>query len=409
MFPRIFPVRQQVTAGGIDDVAAAVRAELRSLPLDGRIRAGMRVAVGVGSRGISCLREVVSTVVEELLALGAKPFLVPAMGSHGGGTAVGQEAVLVGYGLGPDHLGIPIHSDLSVIQVGSTSAGMPVYVDAQAATADAILVINRIKPHTAFRNRWESGLMKILAVGLGKERGAATIHRWGLRDAMPEAARVILQELPVVAGVAIVENGQHRPARVTVLGAERIEQAEPGLLEEAWQHLPRIPFDPLDVLVLREIGKDLSGTGMDLNVVGMWRRTGGEVTPRFSTIVALDLTAASHGNAVGVGYADVITTRLRDKIDWQVTHTNCLVSGNYNGGKLPIALATDRQVIAAAIADRTAPRIVLCRNTLELEELWVSEALTGDVATSPSLTQIGPAVPIPFDEQGMLGLFGTAP
>jgi hypothetical protein len=403
-FPAIAPVRQHLTTDTVADVPAHVRAQLRSLPLAASIRPGMRVAVGVGSRGIGCIAEVVTTLVDELLRLGCRPYLVPAMGSHGGGTAAGQEEVLIGYGLGPERLGIPIHSSMATVQVGQTPAGMPVYFDAQAAQADAIIVVNRVKPHTAFRNRWESGLFKMLAVGFGKEAGAATIHSWGIQEAMPAAARVVLATQPVVAGIAIVENGEHRPAQIAVLPAAEIEAREPHLLEEAWRHLPRIPLEPLDLLVLQEIGKDISGTGMDLNVVGMWRRTGGPVQPDFRAIAALSLTANSHGNAVGIGYCDLIPQRLRDQVDWEATYTNCLTAGNFNGGKAPITLPTDRDVLAAGLP-RTNPaqaRLVIARNTLDLGLLWVSAALLPELGRHANLEQVGPLRPLSFDATGAL-------
>jgi hypothetical protein len=403
-FPNLAPVRQELKTDHIADVSSHVRAQLQSSNLRQRIKVGARVAIGLGSRGVSCISDVVTPLVETLFEWGANPILVPAMGSHGGGTAEGQSEVLVGYGLGK--LGAPILSNMDSVQIGVTPQGMPVYTDINASQADTIIVVNRIKPHTAFRNQWESGLMKMLAVGLGKERGAATIHGWGLRDAMPAAARVVLAKLPVVAGIGIVENGQHQPAAIELIPAEQIEAREPHLLTMAWQHLPRIPLEPLDLLILQEIGKDISGTGMDLNVVGMWRRTGGEPKPDFRAITALDLTPNSHGNAVGVGYCDVIPQRLADKVDRQVTYTNCLTAGNYNGGKIPITLPTDQAVISAVLP-RTEPaqaRVVVARNTLDLGLLWVSEALLPQVSTVATLKQIGPAQPMTFDAMGQLSL-----
>jgi hypothetical protein len=403
-YPAIAPVQQRLTTDHIADPAAHVTAHLRALPLAGRVRPGMRVAIGCGSRGIGCIRDVVGPLVAELLSLGASPFLVPAMGSHGSGHAECQAEVLAGYGLG--NLGAPILSDMTPVQIGATPDGMPVFWDRHAVGADAVIVVNRIKPHTAFRNHWESGLMKMLAVGLGKAEGAATIHGWGVRDAMPAAARVALATKPVIAGIGIVENGHHQPAAIEVLSAEAIETREPALLELAWTHLPRIPLEPLDLLVLQEIGKDISGTGMDLNVVGMWRRTGGAPTPDFRCITALDLTPNSHGNAVGVGYCDLIPRRLADKIDLAATYTNCLTAANFNGGKLPITLSTDQAVIDAALprTNPSAARVVIARNTLELGLLWVSTALLDQVATIPTLEQIGQRQPLAFDAFGRLAL-----
>jgi hypothetical protein len=381
---RLTPVRQHVSTESVADVAAEVRAGLRALPLSQRVRPGMRVALALPSRGISCIEPVVRTVVEELRALDAQPFLVPAMGSHGGGTAEGQQEVLESYGLGEAALGAPIQSCMDSVPIGETPAGMPVYFDTHAAQADGIIAVNRIKEHTAFKGQWESGLMKIIAVGLGKGRGAAEIHNWGLRDAMPAAARVVLARKPILAGIGIVENGLHQPARIAVLPTERIEAEEPALLDLARRLRPGIPFEPLDLLIVEEMGKDISGTGMDLNVIGMWRRVGGPISPVIHTIVALDLTPNSHGNAIGVGFADLITQRLRDKIDVAATYTT---------------LPTDREAIAAGLVG-IAPaqaRVALIRNTLSLDTLWVSEALLPTVAATPGLEQLGPPRPLTFD------------
>lgn len=403
-FPQIARVRQHLTADRVDDIAAQVHCELDKLPLAELVQPGMRVAVGVGSRGIACIRDVVAPLIERLLALDTRPFLVPAMGSHGGGNAEGQHEVLIGYGLG--ELGVPIESSMEATQIGTTERGMPVYTDRNAAQADAIIVVNRIKPHTSFRAKWESGLTKMLAVGLGKEEGAATIHAWGVAEAIPEAAAVVIDKLPVVAGIGIVENGHHQPAQIRALRGDAIMQQEPALLEEAWRHLPRIPLEPLDLLVLQEIGKDISGTGMDLNVVGMWRRNGGPVQPAFRVVTALDLTPNSHGNGVGVGYCDLVPQRLIDKIDFAATYTNCLTASNFNGAKVPITLPTDREVIQAGLprTNPTGARLVIARNTLDLGEFWVSAALLDDVAAEPLLDQVGPLHPLTFDAQGALQL-----
>jgi hypothetical protein len=403
---RVAPVRQQVSGERVADVAGEVRAGLKALPLSEQVRPGMRIAVAVGSRGINSLSTIVTTVIEELRALDASPFLVPAMGSHGGGTAFGQLAVLRSYNLTPANLEVPIHSSMETVHIGQTSEGMPVYLDAHAAQADGIIAINRIKEHTAFKGRWESGLLKILAVGLGKARGAAEIHNWGVREAMPAAAGLILTRMPVLAGVGIVENGQHEPARIAVLPPEQIEAEEPQLLDLARQLTPRIPLEPLDLLVVREMGKNISGTGMDLNVIGMWRRTGGPVVPQINIIAVLDLTPESHGNAIGVGHADLIPQRLRDKIDLAATYTNCLTSHNLPGGKIPITLPSDREVIEAGLAGISPERarMILVRNTLALDRLWVSEALLSSVTATPTLEQVGPPRPLPYDPDGALAM-----
>lgn len=398
------PVRQNVVTKRVGDVRAVVREQLAALSLHERVRPGARVAIGVGSRGIACIVDVVATVVEELRRLQATPFLVPAMGSHGGGTAEGQCDVLEGYGLGPDALGLPIVSAMDTVMIGETPDGMPVYFDANAANADHIMVVNRIKEHTAFTGRWESGLLKMLAVGFGKARGAAEIHNHGVGDAMPAAARVILRELPVLAGLGIVENGNHEPARIAVLPPDQIEAEEAVLLELARDYTPKIPFEPVDLLIVQEMGKDISGTGMDLNVIGMWRRNGGPVEPDIRLIAALDLTENSHGNAIGVGYADLITERLRTKIDSGATYKNCLTSHNYSGGKIPITLASDHEVIETALAglDMSQARVALIRNTLDLDFLWASGPLLEDARTAERLDVVGPLQALHFDAEGSL-------
>ena len=403
-FPLIAPVRQHLTEQVIGDPYAHTRAALEASPLPARLHTGMTVAVGVGSRGIGCIQPVVRATLDTLTAHGAKPFLVPAMGSHGGGTAAGQREVLHGYGLGD--LGAPIHSDMEAVEIGRTGAGMPVFFDRFAAEADAVMVVNRVKPHTSFRAKWESGLMKMLAVGMGKRQGAATYHAWGIGDALPAAGEVVMATLPVLGGVAIVENGHHQPALIEALTADDLWTREPELLQEAWTHLPTIPLAPLDLLVLRAIGKDISGTGMDLNVVGMWRRSGGPVEPAIARLAVLDLTPNSHGNGIGVGYADVIPQALRDKIDWPATYTNCLTSANFNGAKVPITLPDVRSTIVTALPslEPANARMVIARNTLDLEELWVSAALLADVAHAPQLEQIGDLRPMTFDAHGNLQL-----
>ncbi len=398
---QLAPVRQSVSEQQVDNVSAAVWNGLNAVALSERVRPGMRVAVAVGSRGISCYREVVKAVVETLLALGAEPFLVPAMGSHGGGTAEGQHEVLVGYGMAD--LGVPIHSSLEVKQIGETG-GMPIYWDRHAAEADAVIPVNRVKAHTAFRADHESGLCKIMTIGLGKKRGAATLHAHDAATAIPLAAQVILKTMPVVAGVAIVENGRHAAAEIAVLPGERIFQEEPRLLRQAKALQPSIPFDDLDLLVVHEMGKNISGTGMDTNIIGMWRRNGGPREPNFRVLAVLDLTPDSHGNASGVGLADLIPERLRAKIDWHATYTNCLTAGNFAAAKQPVTLASDREVIETGLMGKNAAtaRVAWIQNTLELETLWLSPALLEEVGKMQTLTQVGKAQEVQFTADGAL-------
>ena len=384
----------------------ALKAGLDRLPLKTYIQPGMRVAIGLGSRGISGLRPVVLDLVRALKQCGAQPFVVPAMGSHGGGTPQGQLHVLESYGLGEADLGIAVISSVETVLVGHTPQGMPVYFDAQAAKADAIVVVNRVKEHSAFRGPIESGLMKMLAVGLGKPQGANEIHQWGVGEAMPAAAALILQKMPVLFGVAIVEDHNHQPARIEVIPSDQIAQSEPELLNMARQLTLKIPFDDLDLLIVHTIGKDLAGTGMDLNVIGMWRRTGGIPQPNYRLIAALNLSPNSHGNAIGIGYADLITRRLCDAMDPQATYRNCLTSRNFNGAKIPITLESDQAVVdmALGITNSSHRRVVMVENTLSLDVLWVSEAILKEIQQGEDvpLKQIGPLRPLRFDAAGTL-------
>ena len=401
------PVRQHVADEQVGDIGAEVRRGLRSLPLSEHVRPGMRVALAVGSRGISCLQVVVHSIIEEIAQLDGQPFFVPAMGSHGGGTAEMQRTIVEETGLQPEFMDVPVYSSMETVQIGATPDGMPVFLDAHAARADAIIAINRIKPHTSFRATWESGLMKILAIGLGKARGAEEIHRHGVVQAMPAAARVILAKAPVIAGVGIVENGRHQPAKIAVLPAERIEAEEPVLLEMARQLIPKVPLEPLDLLLIQEMGKEISGLGMDTNVIGMWRRLGGPIDPLFKVVAVLSLTARSHGNASGVGLVDLIPQRLRDAIDLDATYTNCLTSGNFPAARIPLTLPTDRDVVRAALAsvDDEEARMVIIRNTLNLDLLWVSQPLLKEVKALPTLQIAGEARPLTFDDEGVLRLW----
>jgi Domain of unknown function (DUF362) len=412
--PELFlaPVSQLYDPPEIVDPLQALQAGLDQLPLHAMIRPGMRVAIGLGSRGISCLQPVVVDLIRALKKCGAEPFVVPAMGSHGGSTAHGQIQVLEGYGLGEKDLGIPVISSVETVLLGHTANEMPVYFDAQAAKADAIVVVNRIKEHTAFRGPQESGLMKMLAVGLGKPKGANEIHQWGVGKAMPEAAKLILAKMPVLFGVAIVENRHHQPARLEVVPSVEIVEREPALLKLARQLTPKIPFDDLDLLIVHTIGKDLAGTGMDLNVIGMWRRTGGIPQPDYRMIAAFNLTPKSHGNAIGIGYADLITRRLRDAMDPQATYRNCITSRNYNGAKIPITLENDQEVVnmALSITRSSDCRVVMVENTLSLDVLWVSEAVLQEVQQgSRPLKQIGPLKLMQFDEAGKLVMENWTP
>jgi len=404
--PKLVRVRQPFDRTRLPDVRGAVAAGLRNLGLAGRLRPGSRIAITAGSRGINNLLAMTRTAVDVVKELGGHPFIVPSMGSHGGATDEGQKSLLADLGISEGSMGCPVLSSMEVEEIGRTGSGIPVYLDRHALRSDGIIVINRVKPHTAFRGEVESGLCKMLAVGLGKHKGAQQMHAAGLGTTLVEAARLILARAPVLAGVAVLENSLDETAEIHVVPPERFEGTDRALLQRAWQMLPRIPFDPLDVLLVDEMGKNISGTGMDVNVIGIGPRVGGKIEmghPAVTSIVVLGLTPETHGNANGIGLADITTRRLVDSIDYKATYTNVLTTRLWSAGRLPVIMETDREAIQAAVGEMPSDqvRFVRIKNTLHMEELEISEALLPE-AGKLGLTIVAEPRPLEFDETGRL-------
>ncbi|MGI9048172.1 MAG: lactate racemase domain-containing protein [Rubrobacteraceae bacterium] len=366
------------------------------------------VAIGVGSRGVGRIGEVVAALVGVLKEAGAEPFVVPAMGSHGASTAEGQAQVLAHLGVDEETVGCPVRATMESVKIGETPAGIEVYMDRNAYEADAVVVVNRIKPHTAFRGTVESGPTKMLAIGLGKQRGAHSIHSAGwenIHRTIPEAARVAVESGKVAFGLAILENAEEEPYRVAAIPAAELEESEAPLLEEAKQNLPRLPFDKIDVLVVEKIGKNISGDGADPNVTGRYPTTAASGGPAVERMVFLGLTPETDGNANGLGMADVVTERLASEMDRPATYMNALTSTTPAPVKLPMVMPDDRSAIAAALAmcaGVTPPeaRIVRIRNTLELRKMWVSSTLLGEVEETEGLRVLEDPEPIRFDDGG---------
>jgi hypothetical protein len=406
-------IRQRLDPPVVGDVAAAVRAEIAALDLRGRVKPGARVAVTAGSRGVADIAPILRAACDSLKDLGTAPFLVPAMGSHGGATAEGQLQVLARYGVTPESMGVPIHSSMEVVEIGQMSWGLPVLVDRHAYEADHIVLVNRVKPHTNFRCHVESGLMKMLVIGLGKHQGALLAHRAGvdigLDRMVPEVGRYSLSKLPILFGLATVENARHQTARVQAMLPEALEETEARMLREAWHLLGRIPFDFLHLLIVDEIGKDISGTGMDPNVLGRMYIFPAEEpkSPRYVRILARDLTEATAGNAVGMGLADFATRRLADKVNFQYTYTNSLTGLSPMRSKLPIIFETDREAIQGALRTigLTPPaeaKVARIRNTLALEYLYASHALLPEIRERPELEVLDGPWELQFSAQGDL-------
>ena len=407
--PNMIRVRQRFDDEKLSDPLKDLRDSLRSTGSLDLIRPGQRVAVVVGSRGVSRIAEIAKTVVDELKGIGALPVLVPGMGSHGGATGEGQRAVLAHLGIDEAHIGAPVRSSMDVVLLGHLDNGLPVYADKIAATeADAIVAINRVKPHTAFRGPIESGLLKMVAVGLGKQKGAEACHQLGFQymaENVPAMAKMVMKTLPVAFGVATVENAYDQICHVEAVPARMMEARETELLVQAKARLPRLLFDPIDVLVIDQIGKNISGDGMDPNITGRYPTPYAHGGPAVNKMVVLDVTAESHGNVNGVGTADFTTRRLVDKADWPPTYANGLTSTVCSPMKMPTVLDNDWSAIKAAVKtcnvlNYDACRMVWIRDTLHLGGVLISEALLEEAEAHPDVEILSAAAPIGFDEQG---------
>jgi len=408
---RLVRVRQVWDQPNISDVAAVVTDQLHRCGALQRIRPGDRVAITAGSRGIAALPSVLRAVIRQVRSCGGEPFLFPAMGSHGGGTAEGQRALLAGLGISEETMGAPILATMEVTRLGEIEEGVPVYLDAIAATADGIILVNRVKKHTNYDGSIESGLCKMAVIGMGKHAGAVAVHQhgnYGLREYIPRIAEVVFERAPILAGLALVENACCGLAEIVGLAPDEIVAREPALLERAKELSAKIPFHRLDILVVERMGKEFSGTGMDCYVIGR-RRIIGEPewpeAPQIGSVVVLRLTEASHGNAVGVGLADFCTRALADAIDWGVTKANAMTSGNLERVKLPLVYDADRQALeAAAFRERSVPlnalRLACIQDTLHLGELIVSAPLAEEAGQRPDLVVLDDLPALPFDGAG---------
>ncbi len=413
-YPRMVPIRQQFARPRVENIPAAVRETLSHLHLDRTIKPGQSVALTAGSRGIANIPVILRSVAEFLKGLGAAPFLVPAMGSHGGGTAHGQREVIESYGITEAFVGVPIRSSMDVVALGSTPEGFAVVLDKFASQADHIGIVARVKPHTGFHGPIESGLMKMMMIGLGKHVGAANYHRILLEQPFDllvrSVGRLIRSRAPITFGLATVENAYDETAHLEAVPPANFEPAEEKLLLMAREWMPRLPFQRADLLIVDEIGKEISGSGMDTNVVGRKRAFRGQPHKepvRMHYIFVRGLSAHTHGNAAGIGLADFTTTRMLRAMNYSATIINCLTSGHPESANLPIHLDSDRQVIDAALAIiGTRPpeqaRIIHIRNTLAVGEVEVSEPCLSQPHRATDFQVIGEPHELAFDRDGNL-------
>lgn len=414
--PRIFPIRQRLRDDSIPDPAAETRRRLEASGVLPLIRPGMSVAISGGSRGIHQISVILREVVRFLKDAGAKPFITAAMGSHGGATAEGQKNILSGFGITEAFCGCPVVSSMETVCVGTVTDGeeeVPVYMDRAAFEAGGVVVVNRIKPHTGFRAPVESGLTKMMAVGLGKQKGADNMHRSGFGSfaaRIPLVGNYIRTHANILFGVAIMENACEKTNRIEVLHSEEIPEKEPVLLEYAKSLMPHIPVAETDVLVVGEIGKHISGSGMDPNITGTFDSPYASGGIKSQSICVLDLAEASHGCGNGIGGANVTTRRFYEKMDFLKSYTNSITSTATTACRLPMVMRDDRMAIELAVktCHGVAPgahRIVFLKNTLSLEELYLSEAFFGEVSQMPGVEITGDCSPIAFDNRGNLMLW----
>ena len=410
--PKMFRVKQSFPRPRIEeeDIPGIIQRLLSEEKFACRVKPGMRIAITAGSRGIANVALTTKCLVDFVRAKGGDPFVVPAMGSHGGATAEGQKELLGGYGITEKYVGCPILSSMLVKKIGKNDEGKEVYIDRYAAEADGIILGCRIKPHTAFRGSYESGIIKRMAIGLGKQCGAEACHEAGFKNMaknVPLFGKAIIKNAPILFALPTIENAYDETCKITAVLAEDIEEQEPELLKEAFSYMPRIWVDTCDVLVVDQIGKNFSGDGMDPNITGTFctpYATGGIDAQR---VAVLDLSPETHGNGIGLGYSSATTERVYQQLDLEAMYPNAITCTVLGGVRIPIVMESDRETIQVCIKscneiDKENPRVVRIMNSLHLEHIMLSEAYLGEVQKHPNLTVISEPEELPFDADGNL-------
>lgn len=414
LFPRMLRVRQEFNTARLEDIAGAVETQLSQLNLTEHVGPGQSVAITAGSRGIANIDTIIRACVSHFRNLGAEPFIVPAMGSHGGGTAEGQTQILAGYGITEQGVHAPIRSSMETVIVDRTPQGIPVHFDRQASEADHVLVVGRVKPHTGFVGEIESGLHKMMLIGLGKHEGAKIYHRaiqqYSFAEIIGAVAKVVLRKCGVIGGLAIVENADDETALVEAVPPACFYEREAELLKLARAWMPRLPFADADLLIVDRIGKNISGTGMDTNIIG--RKYNDHAATerddvRIKRIFVRGLTEATHGNATGIGIAEFTNRRTVEQIDQAITNINCITGGHPTAAMTPLVYETDREVLTQALStiglvEPDAARVLQISDTLHLREVLVSESFAEEVASREDLEIVAEATPLVFDQAGNL-------
>ena len=412
-YPRIAEISQRLNDTRVEDIESVIAAEMKRVDLGGRVKAGSRVAITAGSRGITDIVAVLQAIVNEIKKIGAQPVIIPSMGSHGGASAEGQTQMLEGLGVSEKTLGAPVLSSMDVVDLGNTEEGIPVVLSKDAMECDDIIIVNRIKPHTEFHGLIESGLTKMMVIGLGKHQGALLAHSWAVRygyeRTLISSGKHIIEKAPITLGIGIVENGIGQAAKIAAVTPENFIEEEVKLLEFARKTCPHLPFDKLDILVVDEGGKEISGTCMDTKVIGRIMNIYEPPIdhPYITRIVLRDLTDKSHGNGLGIGLADFVTQRLVDKLNRDYTDVNCVTAVTPEKGRLPVIGKTDQMAIDYALASAgpvTTENVRLCwiKNTMKLDKMFVSAALLDEVAEHADLEVVSGLVQMECNGHGDL-------
>jgi len=414
-FPKVVKVKQTFPRPRVEDVEGTVRGELRKEEITSTVRPGMSVAVTAGSRGIARIDEILRAVIDGLKEMGAEPFIVPAMGSHGGATAEGQVEILASLGVTEESCGAPIRSSMETVEIGETDRGIPVFMDRIASEADGVVVVNRIKAHTDFRAEVESGLLKMASIGLGKHAQALALHGYGvegIRDFMVEVGEEVMNSGHVLFGVGIVENAYDEPATIEAIPTREIPNRERELLREYMGMMPVLPVSDIDILYVDALGKNYSGTGMDTNVIGRFRILGVDEPerPNVKYLIVGDVSEESHGNALGVGLADLTTERLVGQIDRNAMNANVITSTFVERAKVPMVLSTDEEALQTAVrcnwgVPPEETRFVRIPNTLHLEHLYVSENLVEEALANSDAEVVSGPEELRLDADGSIGGF----
>lgn len=410
---KIRKIKQNFEQKKIDNISEYINHAFLNSDLKNRIKSGDKIGITVGSRGITSIGLIIKQIIIELKKINALPFILTAMGSHGGANSEGQKEVLASYSITEKEIGVPILSSMGTIQIGKVENNIPIYFSKDAMQADGIIALNRVKIHTDFKsNIVESGISKILVIGLGKEKGARVIHSlgiYGLKSIIPKAAKLIIKKAPIIQGIDILENGYNQTMNISFVSPENIIKVDSKLLKESKRITPNLPVNEIDVAITQEIGKNISGTGFDTNIIGRLYINGEKEAkkPKIKKLVVFDITEESHGNALGIGLADVTTRELVNKINYKDMYTNAITSTFLNRAKIPITADTEKEAVEIAIKTCWQPnqkdlKLLIMKNTLDLEYLYISEAIWNEIKDSKKFEICGNWEHLSFNSGGKM-------